>query len=777
MKVWKRSRVVGALVCLFALVSGVITIILSMSRLGACIKSLFTKDSGMQEAHMCLSKSPAVSVEELGCISIRFSDIKKNGFDIITLDVGQESNEKLCFEFITSILDLISRDALVPGSGVDASGEERLPSRERKNFKILNFEIRYNISGNSRLLGAEDMKGCMDPSSAASRRLLGLDEDFPDDQDVETEEANRVLNILRERWPGDLDGAECKVSGEKLLLRDYVGSVLTRYLVECKIEEQKRMMRDTDFFMRIGVDGTVGGKPVAFVILSNGECMSPGGYMSIVREILFFMRHGSIISDLNGTGEGFYDTDELWFLLQKCRSSFNRNLSCKFGKLSECEAKDSVVARSDDEYIADKVVEGLLGLTKDFQNGMIRQIKDQDVPIFKYYQGFLSGLVGEKACYRILETKRTIRVKDYVAALLLKGYKSKIYRLASKLEKKTVHRMEITTKSIQARHYLWFLARVIHEIRFEGSNKYHEKLTDGLRRLRENLVLCIELIIHDGKMDHLDPPTKAILRLLGISEEAGIDAEDTNPECSRVFRDMVAYKPKSNSVSAATCILNGIEVPIGEYVMDVLLRYFKECRERDETQEYVDSRVFRSMSEAFSVRYSDGRHVGIEYFRIVRSMLRKVFCCELESLLRQSMAADSSESNVLKYYLDCKTRDVDSFFSRAFLVTVNNLHADEKRIPAHAIVMIERILGKDISFMQDLYPKDSDKRLFNSILSKFPRKYREIKCHFEGRRFSLVSLVAKATVVYLRASSIENGELILQLERNLVSEAAFYEER
>ncbi|AFN82805.1 hypothetical protein EROM_040360 [Encephalitozoon romaleae SJ-2008] len=771
MKVRRRSKIVSMSVGLLALVTGTVTIIGFVIKLQRRLKSISMNEE-LKELYFYCPRSPAVLVEELGCISLRFSDIKEETF-IIGQAECRENSEKLYLEFIINTLDRIS---CPEDEAYRIEGD--LMEREKERLRVLSCEIRYNLCENSRVMGAKDIKAYSDTSSVALRRLLGLDKEFPSEQDLEAEEAREMIKVIEAYWHKGLNDVECKISEKTLLLKRYVACVLARYLIECKIDNQKRMARDADVLMRIEVGDVLGDKRISpFVILSRKESMSPGTYMNVVREILFFIKYKGIISDMDsGANKSFNGTDELWFLLQKCKNSFNRTLSYKLSKLFDERSKNDLMAGNDDDYMAYRILIGFLGLTEGFQDAEIRQIKDQDMPVLRYYQSFLSTLVDDKAYYHILDTKKTIKVKDYMAGQLLRGYKGKIHKLASKIENRKISRMKISGGSIQMKHYLWILVRLIHDIG-DVDRKTNRKFTDELSKLRENFILLVELILDGRRIDTSEPSTRAVLRLVGIGENIGVCTEGVGDEHAYIFESIGWCKSPGNSISSARCILNGVEVPLKRHAMGVVSQYLKECREWSEAQKRMDLKVFRSVSEAFSIRYEDGRPVGVEYFEIIRTMLVKVFCYESENLFRKAMIDGNSLSNMLKYYLDCKVRDVCEFFSKAFLTVINDLHEDGERVSGHTVTMIKRVLGKDESFMRSMDFQKVDERLFKSILSRFPGKYKKIECCFEDKEFRLVHLVALAIAKYLKAGPVENFELALELEKNLICKVGFYEER
>ncbi|KAG5859849.1 hypothetical protein KMI_04g06560 [Encephalitozoon hellem] len=770
MKVGRRSRVASVALGMLVLLTGAVTTIGLVLRLQDYAKSSLL-NGGLKELRFCEPKSPVVPVEELGCISLRFWDVKGEDFSIEQAACG-ENSERLYLEFVINTLGGICD--LEDEAGVIE--EEDIMRREKESLKILICEIRYNLCENSRLVEAKSTGTCTDASSTALRRFLGLDMEFPSGQDLEAVETGEMVKVIETYWPRDLNGVKCKIFTKVLSLKSYVASILARYFIECKIERQKRMERDSDVLMSIEMGRALGDKNVSpFVILSGKGCLSPGAYMNVIREILFFTKYKSIISNMNAEESGSSrDISELWFLLQKCKGSFNRKLSDKFRKLFEKISRDISMSNSDRSHAAYRTLMGFLGLTEGFQNGATRQIKDQDMPVFEYYRNLLSSLVDEKAYYHILDTRKTIKVKDYMASLLLRGYKGRVYKLAAKLEGKEVSKMEVKGGFPQMKHYLWFLVRLIHDAEVVD-RKTGGKFKDELGRLRENFILCIELVVHGGKIYASEPSTKAVLKLVGIGKNTDTCTAGAEDEHGYMFEGAKRHGPSRNGISSAGCILDRMDASLGKYAAAVVSQYLRECKENSRAQEDVDLKVFRSMNEDFSMRYEDGKPVGVEYFEMVRNMLCKVFCSEIEGLLRGAMLEDSFLSNTLKYYLDCKVRNVCNLFSRAFLAVEHGFHTDEKKISAHDVTMIKRILGKDKYFMRSTDLQEGSKRLFKSVLSKFPRKYKKIRCWIGDREFELVYLIAKAVTEYLRIDTAENCRLVSELERSPICNAAFYD--
>ncbi|ADM11325.1 uncharacterized protein Eint_040340 [Encephalitozoon intestinalis ATCC 50506] len=769
MEIRKRSRIVRALVALLALTSGAVTIIASIAKLQNYIKFSPENDGRLDEFGFHRS-SLEVSVEEFGCISLRFSDIKEDYFSIGEKE-GREEKERLYLEFIINTLGQISLQ-----KDDEGISEKKDLSREKENLRILVCEIRYNICKNSKLAGIKG-KTSSDPSSVALRRFLGLDRNFLSHCDLETEETKKMLKVIQGHWPFRLEDVECKVFGKTLPLKGYVASILANYLLECKIEKQKRMARDANILMRIETSGEVENtKPSEFVILNDGECMSPETYMNIVREILFLAKYKNIISSLSEAKENPLCADELWFLLQKCKNSFNRNLSYKFDRILDSKPRGNLEAENGQNCKVDNSLAGFLGVSEDFRDGELRQIKEKDISILEHYQNFLSEMVDEKVYYHILDAKKAIKVKDYMAVLLLRNYKDKIYKLAGEIEKKNVSLVKINGRSIEMRRYLWFLVRLMHRAESLSNSASNKELSNGLRKLRENFILYIELLIHGRRIDHLDPPSRAVLRLLGKGEIESINTEDIEPEHSYIFENEELCISSRNNVFSTKCNLNGTEVSLGSYAVSVISKYLKEYGKYNKEKEDSDSNVFRNVNEALSIRYEDGRPVGTEYFVMVRSMFRKAFCYELEHLLRKAIFDDEPGSSIIKYYLDWKIRNIDEFFLKAFRITMNIFDQGGKRVPSHAASMIERILGNDVFFMGNIRPKPKDEKLFKSILFRFPRKYKKIECYFGNKKFRLVNLVGKAIVEYLRSDPDGHEGLSLELERSLVPETASYEE-
>lgn len=695
-------------------------------------------------------ESPGVSVEEFGCASVRFAAIKKDDFEII----GGGGCERLYADFIADGLVDLCRDV------VGEEGRELL-RRERANLKLLGLEARYNLRRNSRMCGPLDGECPVPPSSMALRRLLGFCSEGVDGDGLSTAEGKEVALEVRAHWPSGLEEARCKVGGEVVELEKYFASVLLRYLVECKAVEQRRAAEDSSLVMGIGTKGAVDGqKPGGFVILSNGRCMRPEEYMRIVREALFVAEYRACRE------KGRWDDDEMWLLLQKCRENFEKGVSREFER-ALCDGKGDGEVEGGRIHVSRKLLLGLLGLTEDFCSGRQVRTRDQDVGVLRHYQKMLSGLVDEKAYYHVLAAGKTIGVRDYMAGLLLSGYRRRVHALG-RLLRRGGHRLRtgVLEMNVPMGCYLWFLAKTAHEM--ESMCGGHEDVRSRVRRLRENLVLCAELVACDRAVDVLDPSTKAVMRLLGMEEKQdGAGAWEKKVRDGETGNTM-GYWPRDDAVSTSRCIFNGTEMPVGKYVMGVICEYLDECRARDEAQAYADSRAFEGMNKELLVRYEDGTPVGVEYLGMVRDMLGRVFCSGLEGLAKKALVANDAEYRPLKYYLDCKAKEVDALLSRAFLGSVRKLWVDAEGAPASAIAMASQVMGNDGSFMESLGRSSTGKALFGSILSRLPRRYRGVRCRFGNREFGLARLVAKAAEEYIRKDAVGSHGLF----RDLVEECA-----